>query len=58
VGAEKEPNWTWIGETAWFCMWAVVMGIGAWMFEQPPNLIPLVAFLGGLGALAALRLLR
>jgi hypothetical protein len=56
--ARKEPNRTWLGEVIWFCMWAVIVGFGAWLFGKPPNLIPLVAFLGGLGGLAALNLLR
>lgn len=41
----------------WFCLWAAIMGVGAWLIDEPPSLIPWIAILGGLGAVGAAKLL-
>jgi hypothetical protein len=44
-------------EGAWFCIWAVIIGVLAWMIGEPWVRVPFEALLGGWGALSAFRLL-
>jgi hypothetical protein len=46
-----------LAEGAWFVIWAVIIGVMAWLIGQPSSRVPFEALLGGLGALSAFRLL-
>jgi hypothetical protein len=46
-----------LAEGAWFAIWAMIIGVMAWLIGQPSARVPFEAILGGLGALSAFRLL-